>query len=106
MNLGEITMVKNKIKHFIPLIVIIVILGITVYKIIKNREDKLYASLYGEIQYQAKQCFLNNDCQEKTTLEELYKLNYLETKYDPVTKEILDSSLTIEFKDDKVIINK
>lgn len=106
MNLGEITMEKNKIKYFIPLIIIFVLLGVTIYKIIKNREDKLYEVLYGEIEYKAKECFLNNACKDTTTLEELYNLNYLETLYDPVTKEILDSKLTIEFKDDKVIINK
>jgi len=99
-------MEKNKTKYFIPLIIIIILLGITLYKIIKNREDNLYKALYGKIEYQAKKCFLNKDCQDTTTLEELYNLNYLETLYDPVTKEILDGNLIIEFKDDKVIINK
>jgi len=106
MNLGEIIMEKNKYKIFIPLIIIIVLLGITIYKIIESREEKLYNVLYGEIEYQARQCFLNGDCNESTTLEELYKLKYLETQYDPVTKEILDSKIKIEYKDEKIIINK
>lgn len=106
MNLGEIIMEKNKIKIFIPIIILIILLSLTIYKIVKNREEKLYNSVYGEIKYQAKQCFLNNDCKESTTLKELYELKYLETKYDPVTKEILDENITLEYKDGEVLLKK
>lgn len=99
-------MEKNKIKYFIPLIIILILLVITIVKIVKNREDKLYEVLYGEIKYQAKKCYLNKECESTTTLEELYNLNYLETLYDPVTKEILDSKISIEITDKEVIINK
>ena len=99
-------MEKNKLKIVFVLLAIIFILGLTFYKIVKNREEKLYDVLYGEIEYQAKKCFLNGDCKDSTTLEELYKLNYLNTKYDPITKEILDSKIIIEYKDEKIIINK
>lgn len=98
-------MVKNK-KYYIPIIIIVVLLGLTIYKIIKNREENLYKSLYGEIEYAAKQCFLKKECTTPTTLEELYKLNYLETKYDPVTKEILDGKMKIEYKESNIIIHK
>ena len=99
-------MEKSRIKIFIPLIIIVIILGITIYKIIKNREEKLYNALYGEIEYQAKQCFLKKECSDTTTLKELYTLNYLETKYDPVTKEILDENIEITYKDEKITITK
>lgn len=106
MNLGEIIMEKNNKKFIIPIIIIIILLSITVYKIINTREKKLYEVLYKNIEYQAKQCFLKNDCKDKTTLKELYNLKYLEKQFDPVTKEILDENITIEYKDDKIIINK
>ncbi len=104
MNLGETTMEKNKIKIFIPVIIIICLLGITVYKIIKNREENLYKSFYGEIKYAAKQCFLKENCKANTTLKELYDLKYLEVQYDPVTKEILDENINIEYNNEDVII--
>lgn len=99
-------MEKNKIKFFIPIILMFVILIITSYKIVKNREDKLYQTLDGKIEFAFKKCYLKGDCEEKTTLEELYNLNYLEILYDPVTKEMLDKNIIIEYKEDKVIINK
>ena len=106
MNLGEIIMEKNKLKLISAILIITILLGLTFYKIIKTREEKLYNVLYGEIEYQARQCFLKGDCKDKTTLKELYKLKYLETKYDPVTKEILDEEMLIEYKDEQIIIIK
>lgn len=106
MNLGEIIMEKNKFKLYIPVLVIIFLLIATIYKINKNREDKLYNVLYGKIEYAAKECFLKKECTDTITLQDLYDKNYLEIQYDPVTKEILDSKQTIDFKDNKVIINK
>jgi len=99
-------MEKNKMKFIIPIMIIFCLLGFTIYKIVKNHEEKLYKSFYGEIEYAAKQCFLKEKCKDKTTLKELYELDYLEIQYDPVSKEILNENIIIEFKDDKVIINK
>lgn len=106
MSLGEIIMEKNKIKFFIPVIVIIVLIAATAYKIIKNREEKLYDSLYGKIEYYSEKCYLNGDCKDTITLQDLYDLDYLEVQYDPITKEILDSKMVIEYRDDKIIIKK
>ena len=99
-------MEKNKMKFIIPIMIIFCLLGFTIYKIVKNHEEKLYKSFYGEIEYAAKHCFFNEKCKDKTTLSELYELDYLEIQYDPVSKEILNENIIIEFKDDKVIINK
>ena len=99
-------MEKNKFKFFIPVIIILLLLFATAYKIIKNREEKLYNSLYGKIEYYARTCYLNGDCEGVITLQDLYDLDYLEVQYDPITKEILDSKTSIEYKDEKVIIEK
>ena len=98
-------MEKNKLWIFIPIIVIIVLLIGTFYKINKNREEKLYDALYGKIEYEAKKCYLNKDCVNTITLQDLYDKKYLEIQYDPITKELLDSKIKIEYKEDKIIIN-
>lgn len=97
-------MEKNKIKVYIPLIILIILLVITMYKIVKNREEKLYKSFYGKIEYAAKKCYLEENCKETITLKELYKLKYLEVQYDPVSKEILDENIEIEIKDTKITL--
>ena len=99
-------MEKNKIKYFIPIIIIAVLLFITAYKITKNREEKLYDVLYGKIEYAAKTCYLDKECEGKIVLQDLYDKNYIDIQYDPVTKEILDNKKSIELKDDKVVIEK
>lgn len=97
-------MEKNKIKFYIPIIIILFILLATVYKINKNREEKLYDVLYGEIEFFAKSCYLNKECEGTITLQTLYDKNYLEIKYDPVTKEILDSDIEIEYINEEINI--
>ena len=98
-------MEKNKLI-IVPAIIIVILLIGTFYKIQKNREEKLYNALYGKIEYVATQCYLNNECVDSITLQDLYDKDYLETQYDPITKEILDSKMKIEYKEDKVIIEK
>ena len=97
-------MEKNKFKLFIPIILMVILLSATIYKIIKNREEKLYDVLYGKIEYAAKECFLKKDCIEKITLQDLYDKKYLDYQYDPVTKELLDPNIIIEYKEEKINI--
>lgn len=98
-------MEKNKFRFIILLIIIICLLGGTIYKIVKKHEEKLYKSFYGGIEHSAKQCFLTKKCNGETTLKELYELNFLETQYNPITKEILDENIKIEYKNEKIIID-
>ena len=67
-------------------------------------EDKLYNVLYSEIKYAAKDCYLKKECKSKITLKELYEKKYLETQFDPITKEELNSSTKITIKDEKIEI--
>lgn len=100
---------ENKSKHlkWLVLIVFLIIIAIiSIYKVTKNREEKLYNVLYSKIEYAANSCFLKQECVDSITLKELYEKNYLEEQYDPITKELLDSNLKIEYKDNKVIIYK
>ena len=101
-------MENKKVDYKIILVVLIIltIIILTSYKIIKNRENRLYDVLYSKIKYAAKKCYLNHDCTDSITLNDLYEKGYLDEQYDPITKEQLNKDLKIEYKEDKIIINK
>lgn len=96
----------NKISNTILIIVLIILTIITIYKINKHHEDKLYNVLYSKIEYASNKCYLENQCKDNFTLNDLYEKKYLETQYDPISKEELDNNIKIKIKDDKVIIDK
>ena len=95
----------KSIKWIIICLAIVLIIFLTIYKVTKNREQKLYNVLYSKIEYKANKCFLDKICSSPMTLNDLYEKTDLEELYDPITKELLDKNITIEYKDNKVIIN-
>ena len=97
---------KTNISTYIYLLLIILVGSLTVYKIIKNHESKMYDVLYSEIEYKAKRCYLEKKCEENITLSQLYEKKYLDIKYDPISKEELSKDMKITIKEDKVIIDK
>jgi hypothetical protein len=77
---------------------------LTIYKLNKRHEDRLYNVMYSEIKYQAKKCYLKDECESSITLNELYEKKYLETMYDPISKEELNKNIKIIIKDEKIEI--
>ena len=98
-------MVK-KVRNICIIIISITLIIFTIYKLNKRHEDKLYNVLYSEIKYQAEKCYLKKECESTITLKELYKKKYLETQYDPISKEELNENLKIKIKDEKIEIVK
>ena len=96
----------NKIHTIIILLLLITIIIFTIYKLNKNHEEKLYNVMYKKIEYNSYKCYLDKKCNDSFTLEDLYENKYLDTMYDPITKEELDENIKINIKDNKVIINK
>ena len=98
---------KSKINKFITIIFLIllsIVIAFTIYKLNKKHEEKLYNVLYSEIKYQANQCLLKKECENNITIKELYEKKYLETKYDPITKEELNKEIKIIIKNEKIEI--
>lgn len=94
-------MVK-KLSSIIVVILVFVIIGMTMYKLNKQHEDKLYNVLYSEIKYAANRCYLDERCSKDIILSELYDKHYLQTKFDPISKEELSKDLKITIKDSVV----
>lgn len=94
----------NIIILIIFLITLSTLLILTIYKLNKRHEEKLYDVLYSEIEYAAKECFLEKICESNITLQELYEKKYLSIKYDPITKEELNKETKITIKDKKIEI--
>lgn len=101
---------KNKISNFSLFSVAIIISGLivivsSVLKISEKHNERLLYAMHSKVEYKAKRCYLENNCAGEITLKNLYERNYLTEVVNPVTKEILDGSLTINYIDNKVIIN-
>lgn len=96
-------MVK-KISSIIAIILVIIIITLTIYKLNKRHEDKLYDVLYSKIKYEAKQCYLEKKCESTMILEELYNKEYLDIQYDPISKEELNPKTEIKITDEKIEI--
>ena len=94
---------KKSNIYIIVLIILVTIIGIyTLYKKQKRHEEKLYSVLYNNISYNAKKCYLNKECSEKIILNDLYEKGYLETLYDPISKEEIDKNIIITISDETV----
>lgn len=89
---------KNKVLLYILIIFILTIFIIAGYKNLKNHRDKEYQVLYSEILEKAKECYQKNECTDKISLKDLYDKNFLDYKYDPISKEKLDDNLCIYYE--------
>lgn len=93
----------NKIVSFVTVIILIILVIIpTVYKVTKNHDEALYKVVNKKVIEAAITCKNTDVCkQEKITLKELYENNYLEKVSDPKTKEIYKDSSYVIYKDGK-----
>ncbi len=101
---------KNKISSFSivasSLVITISIISVaSVLKINNKHNERLLYAMQSKVEYKAKRCYLENNCSGAITLNDLYARNYLTEVVNPVTKEIIDSSLAINYVDDKIVIN-
>lgn len=101
----------KRISNFTILGLTIIGLGIVVIiasivKISDNHNHLLMYSMQSQVEYYAKRCYVENNCVGEITLKDLYERNYIkEEVVDPVSKEILDDNIKINYVDKKVIIN-
>lgn len=83
-----------------------IIIITTITKIRDNQNDKLLYAMESKIKYYAKRCYLENNCDGEITLKELYNKKYLKEEIvNPVTKEILDGNIKINYFNNEVILN-
>ncbi|MDD4706222.1 MAG: hypothetical protein PHS24_03320 [Bacilli bacterium] len=98
-------MEKIKLSYLIYFIIALgtIILFMSAYKAEKNHEEKLILVTNNRIKEAAKECYLKKDCENKIKLQDLYDKKYLEEVINPVTKEVMDSKLCLEYKAEKVV---
>ena len=99
-----------KISRFMIFLITICVLTVVIItestiKINERHEEKLIYAMESKISYYAKRCYLENKCKDVVTLKKLYDLGYLTEIVHPVSKEIIDETTTLEYKDNKIIIN-
>lgn len=104
-------MKTNRISNFslISIAIVISMLLIIIATIIKirdNQNDKLLYAMESKIEYYAKRCYLENNCEGEITLKDLYEKSYLtEEIVNPVTKEILSNDIKITYFNNEIIID-
>lgn len=96
----------NKVVTSIYIFLIIAIVGFSFYKVNKRHEEKLYKVMYYKIEYAAKKCNLDNVCGNDIVLKDLYDNNYLQTLYDPISKEEVNIQKKITIKNDSVNVER
>lgn len=92
---------NNYIIYFLSAFLIIIFL-IAGYKNLQNHRDKEYLVLYNRIKEKAKECYQKEECSGEISLKDLYDKKYLETLYDPISKEKLDDNMCIKFENNKI----
>jgi len=95
---------KVKLSYLIYFIIALgtIILFMSAYKAEKIYEEKLILVTNNKIKEAAKECYLKKECDNKIKLQDLYNKKYLEEVINPITKEIMDRELCLEYKEDKV----
>lgn len=88
----------------ISLVVTIIIASIV--KISDNHNHLLTYSMQSQVEYYAKRCYVENNCVGEVTLKDLYTRNYINGEVvDPVSKEILNENIKINYIDKKIVID-
>lgn len=97
---------EKKKKIDLIFFIIFTIFGILIifagYKALNDHHKKEYLVVYNKIKEAARECYLKEDCQEKTTLKDLYDKNYLTKQVDPLTKEDMDINICLEYKNKNI----
>lgn len=97
-------MEKNRVVIYTTIIALIFVIGCpTIYKVVKNHNNKLYTITEKRIIEAAKKCWNEDKCNEDTiTLKTLYANKYLEKEADPVTKKYYSEESKIIKKEEEI----
>ena len=85
------------------IISLFIIIGVSYYKINKEKHDITYKVLNKKILESAEKCFNDDNCKSDMTLGELINKGYLESMVDPDTKEYYSASSTIKIENDHYV---
>ncbi len=95
-------MSKNRIIIYTTIIALIFVIGCpTVYKVVKNHQNKLTTITEKRIIEAAKKCWNEEKCLDDIiTLKYLYDNKYLEKQSDPITKKYYNDNSKIIKKEE------
>lgn len=79
------------------------VIGVSYYKINKEKHDITYKVLNKKILESAEKCFNEDNCEKSMTLGELINKGYLEALVDPDTKNYYSASSTIKLENDHFV---
>lgn len=98
-------MEKTKLNYLIYFIIALgtIVLFMSAYKAEKIHEEKLMLVINNKIKEAAKECYLKKECVNNIKLQDLYDKKYIEEVINPVSKEVMDSKLCLEYKNEKII---
>lgn len=75
----------------------------TIYKVHTEHNNRLLLVVEKEFKYNAKNCFLNGECESVVTLKDLYDQGYLEEKLtNPITKKYYSDTSSINLDTNEI----
>lgn len=97
---------NSLIISIILLLIVAIIVTKTVMVVNQRHDDKSLYSMKSNIEYYAKRCYLENKCEGTITLNDLYTKGYIRKQVvNPVTKEVLNPNITINYVNDSIVVN-
>ena len=85
---------------FITILGLLVVISLAAtVKLNDKHEERLIYAVETKVEYLAKRCYLEGNCDGSITLETLYDLEYVDEVIHPITKEEIDSSKVITYVD-------
>lgn len=98
---------NNKYIIFFTIIALILLVSIpTIYKVVKNHQNKQIAVVEKKVIEAGRLCQYKKECpNEEITLKELYDLKYLDKLVNPINKKVYDEDSTITITKQEIIVN-
>lgn len=100
----------EKISNFniilLTLVILVVLVVTKTYITVNERhEEKAIYAMESKVEYYAKRCYLEGNCSGTISLQDLYDKGYLNEVVNPVTSEVINSNLKINYVDDEIKID-
>lgn len=92
--------ISNYMILFITVLGLLIVISLAAtVKLNDKHEARLIYAVETKVEYLAKRCYLEGNCNGSITLQTLYDLGYSNKIIHPITKEEIDSSKVITFVD-------
>ena len=98
---------EQKISNFLIfsitlIIILVIVITNTIITMDRRHNERSIYAMESKVEYYAKRCYLESVCTGSITLNDLYTNDEV---INPVTKEVVDKNLVINYINSQIVIN-